>query len=81
MIDKCLLVSDEIATLDVLNYTSISGIVSQMESLKVTRLIVTDQTARVLYETSGDTQGSYMLFPEILKAIEGNDICTWNYHN
>lgn len=81
MIDKCLLVSDEIATLDVLNYTSISGIVSQMESLKVTRLIVTDQTARVLYDTSGDTQGSYMLFPEILKAIEGNDICTWNYHN
>ena len=54
MIEKCLLVSDEIATLDVLNNTSITTIVGQMESLKVTRLIVTDQTAKILYDSENE---------------------------
>ena len=81
MIEKCLLVSDEIATLDVLNTTSIATIVGQMESLKVSRLIVTDQSAKVLYDSSGDAVGHYSLLPEIITAIDGNDVCSWNYHD
>ena len=81
MIEKCLLVSDEIATLDVLNSTSIASIVGQMESLKVSRLIVTDQSAKILYDSSGAASGSYSLLPEILTAIDGNDVCFWNYHD
>ena len=81
MIEKCLLVSDEIATLDVLNNTSIASIVGQMESLKVTRLIVTDQSAKILYDSTGEALGSYSLLPEILAAIDGNDVCTWNYRS
>jgi len=79
MIEKCLLVSDEIATLDVLNNTSIATIVGQMESLKVTRLIVTDQSAKVLYDSSNEALDSYYLLPEILTAIDGNDVCSWKY--
>ena len=81
MIEKCLLVSDEIATLDVLNNTSIATVVGQMESLKVSRLIVTDQTAKILYDSSDEALGSYCLLPEILTAIEGNDVCSWKYRN
>lgn len=81
MIEKCLLVSDEIATLDVLNSTSIASIVGQMESLKVSRLIVTDQSAKILYDSSSEASGSYSLLPEILTAIDGNDVCFWNYHD
>ena len=81
MIEKCLLVSDEIATLDVLNNTSIGTIVGQMESLKVTRLIVTDQSAKVLYDSSNEAVGCYSLLPEILTAIDGNDVCSWNYQD
>ena len=81
MIEKCLLVSDEIATLDVLNNTSIATIVSQMDSLKVTRLIVTDQSAKVLYDSSNEALGSYSLLPEIMTAMEGNDVCSWKYHD
>ena len=81
MIEKSLLVADEIAGLDVLNNTSITGIVGQMESLKVTRLLVTDQFGKILYDTQPDTLGSYALFPEIQTAIAGNDICSWNYHD
>ena len=79
MIEKCLLVSDEIAALDVLSNTSIATVVGQMDSLKVTRLIVTDQSAKVLYDSSGEVMGHYSLLPEILTAIDGNDVCFWNY--
>ena len=81
MIEKCLLISDEIATLDVLNNTSIATIVGQMESLKVTRLIVTDQSAKVLYDSANEALGHYSLLPEILTAIKGNDVCCWNYRD
>ena len=81
MIEKCMLVSDEIATLDVLNNTSITGIVGQMESLKASRLMVTDQTGKVLYDSTGNSVGTYAFFPEIFKALEGNDVCSWNYHD
>lgn len=79
MIEKCLLVSDEIATLDVLNHTSVSSIVGQMDSLKATRLLVTDQACRLIYDTSDSQIGSYILYPEVLDALAGNDVCTWNY--
>ncbi len=81
MIEKCLLVSDEIAGLDVMNSTSISGIVGQMESLKVSRLMVTDQSARVLYDSSNEAVGQYSLLPEVLTAIDGNDVCSWKYRD
>jgi len=81
MIEKCLLVSDEIATLDVLNHTSVSGIVNQMDSLKATRLVVTDQSCRLLYDTAGGQIGNYVFYPEILEALAGNDVCSWNYFN
>ena len=81
MIEKCLLVSDEISTLDVMNSTSIATIVSQMESLKISRLIVTDQSAKVLYDSSNEAVESYSLLPEVLSAIAGNDVCSWNYQD
>ncbi|MEF2836509.1 MAG: ATP-binding protein [Oscillospiraceae bacterium] len=81
MIEKCLLVSDEIATLDVLNSTSVATIVGQMESLKISRLVVTDHTAKVIYDSANESVGSYTLLPEILTAIDGNDVCSWNYHD
>lgn len=80
MVEKCLLASDEIGTLDVLNPTTVQGIVEQMESLKTSRLVVTDQSGNALYDSNGASPGTYMLFPEILTAIQGNDVCSWNYH-
>ena len=81
MIEKCLLVSDEIATLDVLSNSSIATVVGQMDSLKVTRLMVTDQSAKVLYDSANEALGMYSLLPEIVTAIEGNDVCSWNYRD
>ena len=43
MIEKCLLASDEISTLEVMNTSTVSAVIGQIESLKVNRLLVTDQ--------------------------------------
>ena len=81
MVEKCLLASDEIGKLDVLNPTTVAEAVSQMESLRVTRLIVTDQSGNALFDSDGEASGSYVLFPEILTAMQGNDVCSWRYHD
>ena len=88
MIEKCQLASDEIATAEVLNPSTVSGIVSQMESLKVSRMIVTDQSGLALYDSGQASVGSYVLLPEILRALgkneigmEGNDVFSWKYRN
>ena len=69
MIEKCLLASDEISTLEVLNGSTVTGIVNQLESLKVTRLVVTDHSGAALYDSSGASVGTYVLLPEILQAL------------
>ena len=81
MIEKCLLAADEISTLEVLNTSTVSAVMGQIESLKATRLLVTDQTGCTLYDSSTTTVGSYALFPEILSALDGNDVCSWRYQN
>ena len=80
MVEKCMLASDEINSLDVLNSASVSLILDQMESLKATRLVVTDQWGIALYDSSEKSIGNYALFPEILTALKGNDVYSWNYH-
>lgn len=81
MIEKCQLASDEISSLEVINPSTISGLLSQMESLKATRLIVTDQTGAVLFDSAQSSMGCCALLPEILRALEGNNVFTWHYHD
>ncbi len=80
MIEKCQLAADEISTLEVLNTSTVSGIINQMESLKSSRMIVTDQTGNTLYDSTDAAVGSFALFPEILTALQGNDVFSSFYH-
>lgn len=88
MIEKCQLASDEISALDVVNPATVSQIINQMESLKISRLVVTDQTGLVLYDNMELVEGSYAMFPEILRAMGknsaggyGNDVFSWKYNS
>ena len=81
MIEKCLLASDEISTLEVINTSTVSAVIGQIESLKANRLLVTDQTGCILYDSSPAAMGAYALFPEILTALDGNDVCSWRYRS
>ena len=81
MLEKCQLASDEIGKLEVMNIDTISGILAQMGSLKVTRLIVVDQTGLAVYDSSKSAEGTYVLFPEIIHSLECNDVFSWHYHS
>lgn len=81
MTEKCLLASDEIAKLEVINISTVSALVEQLESLTVTRMIVTDQNGLVIYDSASTSQGKYCLLPEIVTALDGNDVFSWNFHD
>lgn len=81
MIEKCQLASDEISGLEVMNSSAITSLLGQMESLKATRLMVTDQAGLTLYDSAQSATGRIALLPEILKALEGNNVFSWHYQS
>ena len=81
MIEKCQLAADDIANLEIINSSTVTGAVEQMVSLKVTRLIITDHTAKVLYDSLTSEPAGYALFPEIVRAMEGYDVFYSQYQN
>lgn len=82
MIEKCQLAASEISGLDVLNPTTVSAVISQMG---VTHMIITDSSGTAIYDSlAGDSVvGETVLFPEIVKAMEGNgyNVFSWQYHD
>ena len=82
MIEKCQLAAAEISAEEVLNIKTAKNAVKQMGSLRVTRLIITDQNGISLYDSAPDAQlGKYMMLPEIVQALDSNDVFSWNYHD
>lgn len=79
MIEKCLLTSSEIAKLEVISTNTVAECVSQIDSLKVTRLIVTTPDGEVLYD-SQEEDAIYCVFPEVVQAIRGYDVFSSEYH-
>jgi signal transduction histidine kinase len=80
MIEKCLLAAAEVGQLDVLNPSTATTAVSHMGSLKVSRLIITDPAGAVVYDSAGSA-ASHALLPEIVRALDGNNVFSWQYHD
>ena len=82
MVEKAQLATAEISELDVLTPSAVSSAVNQMSSLKVTRFLITDQSGLVIYDSDPESAiGQYALLPQIVQALEGNDVFTWDYHD
>ena len=82
MLEKAQLTASEITSNDVVNTSTVTATVTGMDSLLVTRLVVTDHMGGILYDTTGAASvGDYALFPEVVSALQGNDIFTWNYRS
>ena len=83
MIDKCLLAGAEISELEVLNHDSVSQAVSQLETVENSRMIITDQSGVVIYDSySADSAvGAFVLFPEVVSALRSNDTFTCRYQD
>ena len=83
MIEKCQLAASEISELEIINTATVSDTIARMGSLRVTRLIVTDQAGRSIYDslTLNSTVGKYVLLPVIVQALRVNDVFRWEYSN
>ena len=83
MVERCLLTASEIADLDVINPTTVAAAVSQIDSESVARLIVTDQSCTAIYDSAeaAGPQTKYIILPEVVQALDGNDVFSWNYHD
>ena len=82
MVEKCRFAATEISNLEVLNSVTVSRIVAEMGDLNVSRLIVTDVGGKTIYDSDLENSGAkYSLLPEILQALECNDVFTWYYHS
>ena len=80
MTERCYLLSTEISQLEVLNRSAAAEVLLDLENLKVNRVIVTDVYSTVIYDSSGnEAEGSYAMLPEIMKALQGYDVFSWDY--
>ncbi len=83
MIEKCNIAANEISNLEVLNNTTIATALSQIEKTKVSRLLITDSSGIMVYDSSNNTIDDiqYILFPEIVTALNGNNVFSGKYHD
>ncbi|MBR3978073.1 MAG: HAMP domain-containing histidine kinase [Oscillospiraceae bacterium] len=83
MIEKCRLASLEIASLDALNKNTVAAAVSEFENFNVTRLIITDSSGKAIYDSQPNYTDAtyYTIFPEIIAALNANDVFYWKVEN
>ena len=78
-LEKCQLACDELSQLDVLTPDTVSRSLGQLESLTASRLIVTDKSATGLYDSAASAVGKWILFPEVLLALDGENHFNGSY--
>lgn len=83
MTEKCKLAAAAIAELEALNANTAQQAVADFEDLNVSRLLVTDSAGYGIYDSlkSSNTINHYVLYPEILSALDGNKVFYWQFKN
>ena len=74
--DKVEMTTSAFTGIDMLNRANVVEVMGQIGSLNATRVMVTDQSGYILYDSlEGARQvGKLALFPETVQALEGNDV-------
>ena len=72
--------AEEMGNADVLTAETAAEAVNRLGGPGVTRLLVTDTSGRVLYDSMGlSPENAYALYPHIVNALRGKDVFSWNY--
>ena len=80
MTERCYLAATQISELQIVNKTTVSQALETISSSWVNRVVVTDEAARIIYDSAGTpNKTSYALFPEIVKSLSGYDVFSWKY--
>ncbi len=81
MIERCLIAASDIAEIEVLNTATVTEVVNENANLKYSRLLVTDHCGQIIYDSTGlSSVGAYALLPEIIQALQSNNVFSWAYH-
>ena len=80
MLDKVLLVSAAVGEQEVLNPGTAGAAVEALDNLNTARLLITDDSGRIIYDTAPDPV-QFCLLPEVVQALRGNDVITIDYHD
>ena len=69
--------------LDHLTEENVAQAMAVVEATGMSRILVTDETGRVLYDTreTGSAVGEYAFYTEIVQALLGSDVFTSTYQN
>ncbi len=81
MQNQSAIIASSLSSLTVLNADEVEKVIRLLGDLDVTRLIVTDPAASVLYDSSDNegNAGRYALFPEITSALEGKFVFYYRF--
>lgn len=81
MLERCQLVAVEISELDVLNHSTVSKAINTLGNLRVSRIVVTDKSGLGIYDSLPQMEaiGKYVMLPEVVEALGGNDVFSWQY--
>ena len=80
MVERCNLAAGEFAELEVFSPATVSAAVSQMGTLRLSRMMVTDIAGVVIYDSADSALGKTGLLPEIVAALGSNDVFSWQYY-
>ena len=78
ILEKALLLSNEISNLEIITPDGIEAAIAKLGEFNMTRLIVTDDSARIIYDTFSSTE-EYILLPQVIKALDCVDTFTCYY--
>lgn len=83
MLERCQMVAVEISELDVLNHSTVSKAIDTLGNLRVSRIIITDKAGIGIYDSLPQMEaiGKYVLLPEVVDALRGNDVFSWKYES
>ena len=83
MLEICHMTASDISSLEVLNKQTIGGAVENLVISDNTRIVITDQNGMAIYDSTAKNPLTkrYVLFPEIVSALEINDVFTWKYES
>ena len=76
VVTKAEMVASAMAGLDRLTNDGVEQVVNLLRDVSISRIIVTDESGLSLYDSANtdNTEGRYVVYPEIAKALGGNDV-------
>ncbi|NCB52574.1 MAG: HAMP domain-containing histidine kinase [Clostridia bacterium] len=80
LLNQASVISSSLSALDNLSADSVAQVMALLDITGYSRVVVTDDTSLVLYDTAGDSGiGKYVLFSEVVRALGGEQVFWSNF--